>query len=261
MKPRKREITIRRKVDGWIMTYADMMSLLLTFFVLIVSFSSLQHSKFQQAAQSLHEAFGLLDHQTSVLEFQNPVYPDLVDDATDVAVYYEMQELEQVILDNGLDQEVEIQLQENGVMFRIQAPFLFGSGQSELRKEPRKVLDELSGLFRKFPYQIRIEGHTDSVPINSAKYPSNWELSAARAVTVARYFQGLGLPPERIAATGYGEYQPIDDNGTAAGRGKNRRVEIFLQMDKKNLPRADELPFAEPVFQGGNSKRRTAVSG
>lgn len=253
MRTRERKLPIRRQVDGWVMTYADMMSLLLTFFVLIVSFSSLQHSKFQQAAQSLQEAFGLLDHQESVIEFRNPVYPDRPDDSNDIAVYYEMQELEQVILDQGLDKEVEIQLQENGVMFRIQAPFLFGSGQAELREEPRKVLDELSALFRKFPYLVRIEGHTDSVPINSEQYPSNWELSAARAVTVARYFQGLGLPPERIAATGYGEYQPIDDNATTEGRGKNRRVEIFLQMDKKDLPRASELPFADPVFTGEGS--------
>lgn len=253
MKPRKRNPTLRPRVDGWIMTYADMMSLLLTFFILIVSFSSLQQSKFKQAAQSLQEAFGLLQNQESVIDFQNPVYPDRPDDSNDIAVYYEMQELEQVILDKGLDQEVEIQLQENGVMFRIQAPFLFASGQAKLRNEPRQILEELSGLFRKFPHQIRIEGHTDSVPINSPEYPSNWELSAARAVTVARYFQGLGLPPDRIAATGYGEYHPIEANDTAEGRGKNRRVEIFLQMDKKDLPRADELLFADPVFEGKGS--------
>lgn len=253
MKTRRRKLTIRRKVDGWVMTYADMMSLLLTFFILIVSFSSLQQSKFKQAAQSLQEAFGLLDHPESVIEFQNPVFPDLPDDPSDVEVYYEMQELEHVILEKGLDQEVEIQLQENGVMFRIQAPFLFASGQAELRDEPLQVLEELSSLFRKFPYLVRIEGHTDSVPINSEQYPSNWELSAARAVTVARYFQGLGLPPERIAATGYGQYQPIEDNDTAQGRGKNRRVEIFLQMDKRDLPRANELPFGNPLLPGADS--------
>jgi len=253
MKRRKREVTIRRKLDGWVMTYADMMSLLLTFFVLIVSFSSMQHSKFQQAAQSLQEAFGLLEHQESLIEFRNPVYPDHTSDPEDMAVYYEMQDIEQVILDRGLDKEVEIQLQENGLMFRIQAPFLFASGQAELRDEPRQVLKELSALFRKFPYLVRIEGHTDSMPINSDQYPSNWELSAARAVTVARYFQSLGLPPERIAAAGYGEYHPIEDNGTAEGRGKNRRVEIILQLDKKDLPRAEELLFKDPVFNGSGT--------
>ncbi len=253
MRSRRRDLIIRGKVDGWVMTYADLMSLLLTFFILIVSFSSLQQSKFKQAAQSLQEAFGILQHPESMIEFQNPVYPDLRQDSTDSDVYYEMQEIEQVIMENGLDQEVEVQLQDNGVLFRIQAPFLFSSGQADLLDEPRKVLGELSLLFRKFPYQIRIEGHTDSLPINSIRYPSNWELSAARAVTVARYFQGLGLPPERIAATGYGEYSPIADNGTAQGREKNRRVEIFLQLDKRELPRGSELPFADPLFQGKGS--------
>lgn len=253
MRNRRKDLIIRRKVDGWVMTYADMMSLLLTFFVLIVSFSSLQQSKFKQAAQSLQEAFGILQHQESVIEFKNPVYPDRVNEAEDADVYYEMQELEAVILESGLDSEVEIQLQDNGVMFRIQAPFLFGSGLADLRDEPRNVLDELSILFKKFPYLIRIEGHTDSIPINSERFPSNWELSSARAVTVARYFQGLGLPPERIAATGYGEYHPIGDNSSDQGREKNRRVEIFLQLDKSNLPRADELPFADPIFKGTGS--------
>ena len=253
MRKRRQDLIIRRKVDGWVMTYADMMSLLLTFFVLIVSFSSLQQSKFKQAAQSLQEAFGILDQYESMIELNNPVYPDRMQDSENAAVYYEMQEIEHVILESGLDREVEIQLQEDGVMFRIQAPFLFGSGLADLKDEPRSVLDELSVLFKKFPYLIRIEGHTDSMPINSERFPSNWELSSARAVTVARYFQGLGLAPERIAATGYGEYHPIDDNSSAQGREKNRRVEIFLQLDKKDLPRADELPFADPIFKGTGS--------
>jgi len=248
MNSRKRSPITQRKPDGWIMTYADMMSLLLTFFILIVSFSSLQQSKFKQAAQSLQEAFGILEHHESAIEFQNPVYPDLSNENVDDEVYYEMREIEQAILDNGLDQEVQVQVQDNGVLFRIQSPFLFASGQADLKDESRSILQELTVLFRKFPYQIRIEGHTDSLPISSTRYPSNWELSAARAVTVARYFQGLKLPPERIAATGFGEYHPIADNATAGGRERNRRVEIFLQLDKRDLPRGAELPFADPLF-------------
>jgi chemotaxis protein MotB len=238
-----------------------MMSLLLTFFILIVSFSSLQQSKFKRAAQSLQEAFGILDHAESAIELRNPVYPDFTNDSAEAEVYYEMQEIEQVIMENGLDQEVQVELQDNGVRFRIQAPFLFASGKADLLDQPREILDELSVLFRKFPYKIRIEGHTDSLPINSARFPSNWELSATRAVTVARYFQGLDLPPERIAATGYGEYHPIADNNTAAGREKNRRVEIFLQLDQRDLPRGEELPFADPLFQGRKTGGGTGTSG
>ncbi len=248
MSSRKRSPITQRKPDGWIMTYADMMSLLLTFFILIVSFSTLQQSKFKKAAQSLQEAFGILEHPESAIEFKNPVYPDIRKENVDDEVYYEMREIEQVILENGLDQEVQVQVQDNGVLFRIQSPFLFASGQADLKDESRPILQELTVLFRKFPYQVRIEGHTDSLPIRSTRYPSNWELSAARAVTVARYFQGLNLPPERIAATGFGEYHPIADNATAGGREKNRRVEIFLQLDKRDLPRGAELPFADPLF-------------
>jgi len=249
MNSRNRRSDIKPPVSGWILTYADMMSLLLTFFILIVSFSSLQQSKFKQAAQSLQEAFGILVHPESVIQFRNPVYPEINNETVEDAVYYEMREIEQVILDSGLDQQIQVEMQENGVRFRIQSPFLFDSGKADLKAGSRELLNGLTGLFRKFPYGIRIEGHTDNLPINSIRYPSNWELSAARSVTVARYFQGLKLPPERIAATGFGQYHPIADNDTPGGREKNRRVEIFLQLDKRDLPRGAELPFADPLFE------------
>ena len=91
-----------------------------------------------------------------------------------------------------------------------------------------------------------MEGHTDNVPMNSARFPSNWELSASRAVAVARYFQGLGLPAERLAATGYGEHRPVADNADPAGRAANRRVEILLKWRGRETPRRGDLPLAGP---------------
>ena len=239
-----------QKYNGWLLTYADLLTLLLTFFVLIVSFSSLQKSKFKQAAYSLQEAFGVMPQQESAIEFQNPVFPGRFQDPHDTDFQYEVQEVEQMILEQGLDKKVQVQVQENGVLFRIDAPFLFASGQAALLPEPERVLGDLYRLFRKFPYQVRIEGHTDNIPINSVQYPSNWDLSAARAVTVARYFQGLGMPPERIAATGYGEYRPLGDNHSVAGRETNRRVEILLQIERKDLSRNGNLPFHPESFLG-----------
>jgi chemotaxis protein MotB len=218
------------------MTYADMMSLLLTFFVLIVSFSSLQHSKFKQAAQSLQTAFGVMPHHETAINFDNPVMPRQEYDSEDSEIYYEVRQMESLIQQQGLDRDMEVEVQDNGVLFRIDAPFLFASGEARLRGESRETLDKLVGFLDQFPHRVRIEGHTDSVPISSERFPSNWELSAARAVTVARYFQSLGMPPERIAATGYGEYQPIADNTTENGRKLNRRVEIFLQMEQGGPP-------------------------
>jgi chemotaxis protein MotB len=231
------------------MTYGDMMSLLLTFFVLIVSFSSMQESKFEQAAKSLKEAFGVMAHPESVIEFNDPLVPNHAPTADDSDLLYEVRAVEKMILDAELDKQVAVEVRDDGVLFRLNAPFLFRSGGAELAEEPRGVLAEMSRFFTKFPYQIEVEGHTDDVPIGSAKFPSNWELSAARAVSVARYFQSVGMPPGRIAATGYGEYRPLAENATPAGREKNRRVEIFLHLNREDLNEQPDLPFAESPVQ------------
>jgi chemotaxis protein MotB len=238
-----KNVVIKQGLDDWVMTYGDMMSLLLTFFVLIVSFSSMQETKFEQAVSSLHEAFGVLKSAESVLEFDTPIVPNHEPQEEEAEFLYEVRSIEKMLLENGLDKQVEVQVTGDGVLVRMNSEFAFNTGGATLQKEPKAVLNQLASFFKKFPYRIRVEGHTDSVPINSAKFPSNWELSAARAVAVARYFQGMGLPPEKIAATGLGEFHPIGDNDSAKGREKNRRVEIFLHMDRKNLDKSGKLPF------------------
>ncbi len=242
-----KNITIKQGLDDWVMTYGDMMSLLLTFFVLIVSFSSMQETKFEQAVSSLHEAFGVLEKAESVIVLEQPVVPNHEPQEEEAEMLFEVRSVERLILEEGLDKEVEVKITEDGVLFRLNSEFAFVSGGAELKEESKAVLDKMSSFFQKFPYKIRIDGHTDNIPINSAKFPSNWELSAARAVSVARYFQGMGLPPERISATGLGEYHPIADNATAEGRAKNRRVEVFLKLDKQDLPADGKLPFDSAV--------------
>lgn len=237
-----KNIIIKQGLDDWVMTYGDMMSLLLTFFVLIVSFSSMQETKFNQAAASLADAFGVMSSPESVIEFNTPIVPSH-SPQEDAEVLYEVRSVEKMLLDEGLEDQVSVKVTDDGVLFSINAPFMFTSGGAELKNEPKEVLDKLAGFFSKYPYKVKIQGHTDSIPINSAKFPSNWELSASRAVSVARYFQGKGIPPEQIEATGYGEHRPIADNVTKEGRSKNRRVEIFLKLDKKDLPRTEQLPF------------------
>lgn len=240
-----KNIIIKQGLDDWVMTYGDMMSLLLTFFVLIVSFSSMQEAKFNEAANSLHVAFGVLKDPTSIIEFNDPRAPESTPEITETDELYEVRAVEREILDAGLDEQIAVEVRDDGVLFRVNAPFLFESGGAVLAQAPQGILAEMSQLFTKYPYEIKISGHTDDLPINSARFPSNWELSAARAVTVARYFQGKGIPPERIAATGYGEFHPIASNANAAGRAKNRRVEIFLRLSREKLPRKKDLPFVE----------------
>ena len=242
---KKKNITIKMGLDGWVMTYGDMMSLLLTFFVLIVSFSSMQQTKFEQAVNSLQEAFGVMKDAESVIEFQSPLIPNHDPTDEESEVVYEVRNLEKFILEQGLDDKVEVEMKDGRVLFRVDAPFLFESGQAKLKPVSLQVLEKMQGFFRKFPYEVGVEGHTDSLPINSSRFESNWELSAGRAVSVARYFQEQGMPPDRIAATGFGEFRPIADNETVQGRQKNRRVEIFLQLEKKDLPKSNQLPFVK----------------
>ncbi len=249
MGKKKKNIIIKQGLPDWVMTYGDMMSLLLTFFVLIVSFSSMQETKFKQAASSLKDAFGVLSASESVIAFNDPLVPTEPSNEVEADILYEVREVEKMILDEGLDKQVAVEVREDGVLFRLNAPFLFKSGGAELAEEPKGVLEEMSHFFTKFPYKISVEGHTDDIPIGSAKFPSNWELSAARSVTVARYFQSVGMPPSRIGATGYGEFHPIADNATAEGREKNRRVEIFLHLERKDLIQEQELPFSESPIE------------
>jgi len=145
---------------------------------------------------------------------------------------------------------VNIKVTDKGIAIRINAPFLFPSGRAALKTGAVGVLDSLAVFLGKVPYPVRIEGHTDSIPINTARFPSNWELSAARAVAVTRALQGGGVAPDRIAAIGCGEYRPLAPNTTPEGRAENRRVEIFLKLEG---PRALErgLPLQSEEKRNG----------
>ena len=261
MAKKKKNIVIKQGLDGWVMTYGDMMSLLLTFFVLIVSFSSMQETKFEQAANSLKDAFGVLATPESVIKFNDPLVPNHSPTDEESDVLYEVRNVEKFIVEAGVDDQISVEMKPDGVLIRMNAPFLFASGTADLSEQPKGVLDVMSRFFSKFPYEIEIDGHSDDIPINSPRYPSNWELSAARAVSVARYFQSTGMSPERIAATGYGEFHPIADNATPAGREKNRRVEIFLHLNQEDLLTDRELPISKAPVQleklGEDPRRQT----
>jgi len=208
---KKKNITIKMGLDGWVMTYGDMMSLLLTFFVLIVSFSSMQQTKFEQAAASLADAFGVLNNPESVIELNKPIVPNHQPTDEEAEALYEVRSVEKYLVENGMDQDVSVEVTPEGVLFRVDAMFAFEPASADLKPKSEKLLGRLGRFFRKFPYDVRVAGHTDSVPISSRRYPTNWELSATRAVTVARYFQGVGIQPQ------------------------------------KDVPKLDQLPFAKPL--------------
>ncbi len=234
----------------WMVTYGDMMTLLLTFFVLLVSFSTIQEAKFHEAIKSLQGALGVLKSPPTTMEFRNIVVPKLVKQERN-EILYEFRRLEQSLLEDGLDGEMDLRLTGEGIQFKIKDSFLFASGRADLLSGSAPVLVKLADFLAKFTQDVEVTGHTDSVPIHTDRFPSNWELSAARAIAVARFFQDREIDPGRIRAVGFGEYRPLATNGTAEGRARNRRVEIFLKLDEERGTWHDGLPLAGTAIEEG----------
>ena len=125
---------------------------------------------------------------------------------------------------------VEISRSEKGLAIRLEDEALFDLGKAKLRQEAHAILDEVAETLKGFPNGIRVEGHTDDLPIRSERFPSNWELSSARATAVLRHMQGKGIDPRRLSAIGFGEWRPVVKNDSPEHRQKNRRVEIFMDV-------------------------------
>lgn len=222
-----------------------MMTLVLTFFVLLYSFSLVDNNKFKQLAQSLAVALGGSSQVVTnggnlgpTPVDQNPGIDNNIQGEGNVGteeaqrIYKEVNEY---IEKNQLDAKVTIKKDTRGVLIELQDRILFDSGKAGLKQDSYPLLKKISGLLNKFPNEVIVEGHTDNLPINSGYYQSNWELSTDRANKVVRYLiEKEGMDGRRFQAVGCGEFRPIDTNSTPEGRQKNRRVNILIvTTDKK----------------------------
>ncbi|MEW6105285.1 MAG: OmpA family protein [Bacillota bacterium] len=225
----------------WITSYADMTQLLLTFFVLLFAFSSIDAIKFRHAVISLQGALGVLTGGPQLLnpgEMPVPKPPtDLRPSGkSEVELEGVKQEFQSFLKDQALANDVHLEITERGLVVSFMDKVLFDLGQADLRPEARRVLSEVAVILRKIPNDIRIEGHTCDLPIRTPKFPSNWELSTARACTVLRYFiETAGLAPDRFSAMGYGQYRPKVPNTSEANRALNRRVDIVILKEKEKI--------------------------
>lgn len=141
--------------------------------------------------------------------------------------------MEKLVGDMGMQKDYPITKTDEGFKAVVSAPVLFESGNDALNPGVFPVLDGIIEIARKNSLEVQIEGHTDNVPINTLKFPSNWELSTMRAVNILRYLQRSGaIPSNRLIAVGYGDTKPVVDNETAEGRQKNRRIEILFRQVK-----------------------------
>ena len=233
---------------AWMVTYSDLVTLLLTFFVLLLSMANMDKVKIGQAANSMRGAFGMFGGKEfkevpspSVVEMP-PVHDDMVQRVYS-RIKTQMNRLR-------LDKSIKLVKDRGAVILRINESILFEPGTSQLKPAALPVLAKVAGLIRPLPLQLRVEGHTDDVPFGR-KDMNNWDLSVARSVSVLKYYQIAELfPLDRMSAVGYGAEHPLVDNDTPENRAKNRRVEFVLESlgnYREELPYLidanEQLPF------------------
>jgi len=203
----------------WPLSMADMMTNLLCFFVLLVSIANFDESKFQAISDSMGEAMGGENKDKMFSESEQAEYE------LKQTVQLIMQDLN--VLFDG-DKSISLDFQKNAVAIKIKGKGFFKPGQAAFTEKAFDVLERVRGVMEGIPFPVTIEGHTDSVPSSSKLYPSNWELSGARAAAVARYFIKRGLDKNSVRVIGRADTVPIASNRTPAGRAVNRRIVILV---------------------------------
>lgn len=242
----------------WLETFSDLMSLLLVFFILLFAFGQEDLARFRLLSTSLRAAFngvsvfsggmgmgdgfdasGMKDPGTNVINFgslpsRQYEYLQLSNALTAYAV------------ENGFSEQIAVNVGEEGIYISLSSALLFPSGSTQLGDDGRKTLDAIAQLLNNLPNNIRVEAHTDDTATGSPIYPSNWDLSSGRAVSIVRYLQDAGkVSPGRLAAVGLAEYHPLYPNDTPAHRAFNRRADILILYPPEEEPPIIDLQLSE----------------
>jgi chemotaxis protein MotB len=252
--PRRKGRGEKDNSDRWLATYGDMVTLLMAFFVLLYAMSEIDVMKFAAFVEGLAVPFGNVSAEGMMpatdgllpesqgLQPEQPPPPPTTDPTTVAAVQRRAEadlQLEQVsgsLTDAleavGIEELVTQRREERGLVISIASDeVLFALGSTEISERGREVIATVADVLDGFPNPLQVEGHTDDLPLRRGAY-TNWNLSTDRAVAVlSMLIEDHGLPPDRVGASGYGEYRPLDDNRTRAGRARNRRVDIVVLID------------------------------
>lgn len=227
---------------SWLDTYADTITLLMTFFVLLYSMSTVDAQKTKQISNAFNV---VMKGQSGDTILQYDLYNGKVPLVGGESSYEDMseksggetstyQEVKEFVNKNDLSSTVSITEDERGIILQLRDNILFETGQANLKQESVAVLDKINVLISTLPNSIIIEGHTDNVPIKTNQFDSNWELSATRATKVLRYFtEAKGQNPTRFSAIGYGETRPLVQNTSVENKAQNRRVNILIVANNK----------------------------
>ncbi|HMK42521.1 MAG TPA: OmpA family protein [Dissulfurispiraceae bacterium] len=199
-------------LDRWLISYADFITLMFTFFVALYALSSMDLAKMERFSLSLRQVFKVMDDPIPL--HRPKAERSLV--ASEIRSALKNEE------------NVSVNSEPRGIVITFADNALFPSGSATIRPEATGMLDRIAEKLKAMPGRLFIEGHTDNVPISSGKFTSNWELSAARAAAVLHALTQKGLDPNRFTISGYGEFRPVAMNDTPEGKAKNRRVELVL---------------------------------
>ncbi len=247
--------------ERWLLTYADLITLLMVFFVVLYSMSQVDQNKFKMLSETLRAAFnnpvltmpvplpGVGGRNGDDISSKNrgDSKPPVV-----VQVDQQKQKMEKLagqftslFKDKGLESSVNVAVGEGGknVVIRLADSLLFEGGSASLNAQSLDLIDKMFEIIAQTNAQVQIEGHTDNIPIKNELFKNNWELSTARAVHVIEHVvQKFSLPPERLSASGYAEYHPVASNDTPEGRAKNRRVEFVIAGEEGGETGAESAP-------------------
>ena len=233
--------------ESWLIPYADILTLLLALFIVLFAASEIDAQKFKQISDSFNSELqggkDILDHEAAI---ETVIPLELVKEEeaknSDISMEQDFKELselqekiEDYIEEKGLSPRLQTALTGKGLVLKITDGILFPPGGATISTDPRKMANEISNLLvTDMPREIHIEGHTDNVPSASVEFPTNWELSTARAINFMKVLlENEELKPEYFSATGYSEYRPIATNNTAEGKAGNRRVEVLISPYQK----------------------------
>lgn len=256
MKPRERRKKGNKGAPRWMVTYSDMVTLILVFFILLFSMSQIDAAKFEAISESFRNRM-IFDFSPSPVPMENPSENISTEDDGKTTEEFElpekekeddsekdtdsdigqiedslsnlMEEVEGYLDEHDLNNVVSATRTKRGVELVLQDSILFNSGEAEILPSALPFLTKVGDLLSQVTNDIKVEGHTDDVPMSSFQYPSNWELSGARASSVVRFFvEENNLEEERFSITGFSDTKPLVPNDSASNRNKNRRVEIVI---------------------------------
>lgn len=235
-------------INRWVISYADFVTMLLALFMVMFATSSMGDMKVKDVNKSIQKVFAAkeasidLSREENLQNIETQKTPESKFDNSGNTILdggegiLDAQKIaEQIEKDIDMKTSVKVLKSDRGVVIRLNDTMLFDPGSAIIKPQAKVTLEKISLSLEKFQNPILIEGHTDSMPIRNERFPSNWELSTARATNIIKYLtETQKFPPSRLSAVGYGEYMPIEQNTTPQGRAKNRRVDIIvLSQDKK----------------------------